>query len=91
MKMHSIAVTGAALLFAGAAVAGPQCTEAPEADWLSQNAMKQKLADQGYTVDRFKVTDGSCYEIYGKDKKGVKVEIYFNPVNGEIVEEHRNE
>ena len=51
----------------------------------------QELVDQGYTIDKFKVTDGNCYEIYGEDKGGVKVEIYFNPVDGEAVEEYRNE
>lgn len=90
MKMRHIAAA-AALLFTGAAVAGPQCTEAPESEWMSQDALKQELADQGYTVEKFKVTDGNCYEIYGEDKDGVKVEIYFNPVNGEAVEERRND
>jgi hypothetical protein len=96
MKMRHIAAAAAAaaaaaLLFTGAAVAGPQCTEAPESEWMSQDALKQELADQGYTVEKFKVTDGNCYEIYGEDKDGVKVEIYFNPVNGEAVEERRND
>lgn len=84
-------VASAALLFTTAAVAGPQCTEAPESEWTSQGAMQQELADQGYTIDEFKVTDGNCYEIYGEDKEGVKVEIYFNPVNDEVVKEYRND
>lgn len=91
MKIRHIAVVTAALLFAGAAVAGPQCTDAPQSEWKSQDVMKQELTDQGYTIDKFKVTDGNCYEIYGEDKDGVKVEIYFNPVSGEAVEERRND
>lgn len=91
MKILHIATATVALMFTGAAVAGPQCTEAPQSEWMSEDDMRQELADQGYTIDKFKVTDGNCYEIYGEDKEGAKVEIYFNPVNGEAVEEHRND
>ncbi|MCB1688573.1 MAG: PepSY domain-containing protein [Halioglobus sp.] len=90
MKIRTIAAT-AALLFAGAAVAGPQCTDAPRSEWMTEEAMKQSLIEQGYTIDRFKVTKGNCYEIYGKDMQNVKVEIYFNPVTGEPVKERRND
>ncbi|MCB1677246.1 MAG: PepSY domain-containing protein [Halioglobus sp.] len=90
MKIRIIATT-AALLFAGAAIAGPQCTDAPKSEWMTEEAMQQSLIEQGYTIDRFVVTKGNCYEIYGKDKQGVKVEIYFNPVTGEPVKERRND
>lgn len=30
---------------------------------------------------------GRCYEIYGTDKAGKKVEIYFDPVSGKPVEQ----
>lgn len=91
MKIRHAIVTGSALLFAGAAFAGPQCTDAPESEWMPEQVMKQQLKDDGYTVDRFVVTDGNCYEIYGEDAGGVKVEIYHNPVNGEVVRERRND
>ncbi|WP_241762833.1 PepSY domain-containing protein [Aromatoleum aromaticum] len=52
------------------ALARPQCTDKPKSDWMPEEAMKQKIAEQGYTVDKFKTTDGNCYEIYGKDKDG---------------------
>ncbi|EGG99375.1 putative signal peptide protein [gamma proteobacterium IMCC2047] len=91
MKILNIVTVTAALLFAGAAVAGPQCTEASQTEWMPTETMKQRLIDQGYTIDRFKVTDGNCYEIYGEDKNGVKVEIYFNPVSGDPVKERRND
>jgi len=87
---HAIAATGA-LLFAGTVFAGPQCTDAPKSQWMSQDAMKQQLKADGYTVDRFKVTDGNCYEIYGEEADGVKVEIYHNPVDGEVVKQRRND
>lgn len=69
------------------ALAGPTCTDAPQSDWMSEDEMKQQIADMGYKVKEFKTTDGSCYEIYGWDDQERRVEIYFNPVNGEIVKQ----
>lgn len=79
---------GTALLAAApAALAGPRCSEEPRSAWLSEDAMKAKIADMGYKdIRAFKVTSGNCYEIYGYDKDGKKAEVYFNPVTGAIVE-----
>ncbi|MEP7187057.1 MAG: PepSY domain-containing protein [Rhodanobacter sp.] len=66
------------------AIASTQCTTAPRAQWMTEAAMKQKVLDQGYTIKVFQVT-GNCYEIYGKDKAGKNVEIYFDPTDGHIV------
>ncbi|MBM6551817.1 PepSY domain-containing protein [Marinomonas ostreistagni] len=74
-----------AITFAGSALAGPTCTEADRSTWMSQDALKQQLVDQGYQIKKFKVTDKNCYEIYGYDQADRRVEIYFNPVNGEAV------
>lgn len=67
--------------------AGTQCTDAPQSEWMDQDVFQQQLTQQGYQIDRFLVTDGSCYEIYGKNNAGQNVEIYFNPVTGESVKE----
>lgn len=82
------AATLAATLFAaGAALAGPTCTDAPKETWLTEAAMKQKIVELGYKDIRvFKETKGNCYEIYGYDKDGKKAEVYFHPVTGAIVE-----
>jgi len=78
-----------ALLFAtGSAWAGPTCNKEPKAKWISQADMKAKLADSGYKFSVFKVTAGNCYEIYGRNKAGKRVEIYFHPVTGQAVEQH---
>ncbi|MGL6047210.1 MAG: PepSY domain-containing protein, partial [Vogesella sp.] len=45
---------------------------------------KKKLTAEGYQIKKFKVS-GNCYEIYGKNKEGKKVEIYFDPVSGAAV------
>ena len=58
--------------------------------WISESEMKLKIAGLGYQAKVFKVTRGSCYEIYGLDKAGKRVEIYFHPITGKIVEEHKS-
>jgi hypothetical protein len=73
-------------LGAGAAFADADCPVAAKDTWMPEAAMKQKIADMGYTHDVFKVS-GNCYEIYGKNKDGKEVEVYFNPVDGSIVKE----
>jgi hypothetical protein len=67
-----------------AAMAGAECKEHPKAEWASEDTLKQALADEGYTIKKFKV-DGNCYEIYGRNKQGKKVEIYFDTKTLEIV------
>lgn len=60
------------------------CTSQPKMDWMSEADFKAKIEKEGYKVNKFK-QPGSCYEIYGKNSKGQNVEVYFNPVNGEVV------
>ena len=76
-----------ASLFAApvAARAAPKCTAEPRDRWMSEDAMKAKVATLGYErIKTFKVS-GNCYEIYGYTKDGKKAEVYFNPVNGDVV------
>lgn len=67
------------------AYAKKNCTDKPKAEWMTVEAFKKKVTDEGYKIRKFK-TPGTCYEIYGTDKDGKKIEIYFNPVDGSIVE-----
>lgn len=76
------------LLVSYPAYAGPACTKEPRDKWMSESQMKEKIAALGYKFTIFKVTDGNCYEIYGRNKNGKRIEVYFNPVTGAIVEEH---
>lgn len=57
----------AALLTSTIAFAGPTCN-APEAQWMKEADFRKKVEADGYTIRKFKVTDGRCYEIYGTDK-----------------------
>lgn len=82
--MKSIVLLVGALGISAAAFAGPKC-DAPEAKWMKEADFKKSIVDQGYTIKTFKVSGGKCYEIYGTDKAGKKVEIYFNPETGKPV------
>lgn len=73
--------------FAGAAHAAKKCTDEPKEKWMSEADFKKKVEADGYKIKKFK-TPGTCYEIYGTDKDGKKVEIYFNPVDGSIVKKY---
>jgi hypothetical protein len=75
--------------FASPAVAGPTCTSEPKSAWMAESAMKAKIDALGYKTTLFKTTSGNCYEIYGFDRGGARVEVYFSPVTGEIVKAHR--
>ncbi len=78
------------LTFVTSVSADPQCTTEPKAKWKDQKLFEQSLKDQGYKIKVFKVTKTNCYEIYGWDKSGGKVEIYFNPVTGAVVKEEKH-
>lgn len=67
------------------AFAGPECTTADKAQWQDQTKFQESLVAQGYKIKKFKVTKGNCYEIYGFNKDGKKVEIYHDPVSGKAV------
>jgi hypothetical protein len=83
---HLAAITLAGLSFA--AVAGPTCTDEPQSKWLTEAQMTKRFQELGYTDDvkKLHVSKGKCWEIYGHDKAGKKVEIYFHPITGAIVE-----
>ncbi|MGZ3742829.1 MAG: PepSY domain-containing protein [Pseudobdellovibrionaceae bacterium] len=68
------------------AYAKKNCTDKPKEQWMKETDFKKKMEDQGYKISKFK-QPGSCYEIYGTNKEGRQVEIYFNPVDASIVKE----
>lgn len=73
-------------LFSLSAFAGPECTKEAKDSWKDAKAFEEGLK-KDYKIKVFKITAGNCYEIYGWNKEGKKVEIYFNPVTGEKVKE----
>ncbi len=83
--MNRILALAAAALVSTSALAGPTCT-APKEKWMKEADFKAKVEAQGYRIKTFKVTKNDCYEIYGFDKDGKKVEIYFIPETGAELE-----
>lgn len=83
-QIAQITVMSAILLSTGVAHAAKTCTDQPKEKWMTVEAFKKKAEEEGYKIRKFK-QPGSCYEIYGTDKDGNDVEIYFNPVDGSIV------
>ncbi|SAL18169.1 hypothetical protein AWB73_00996 [Caballeronia turbans] len=75
--MLKILALSLALGFSGAAFAKADCTAHPKSEWMKESDAKAQLEAQGYKIRKFKV-DGNCYEIYGHDKNGKKVEIYYD-------------
>ncbi|AGX87314.1 PepSY domain-containing protein [Candidatus Symbiobacter mobilis] len=70
-----------------AAFAGPAC-HVPKDKWMKEADFKAMIEAQGYKIKTFKVSKGECYEIYGTDKEGKKVEIYFDPATGAPIQQH---
>jgi len=84
MKTPIFNLLSIALLLSGVALAKKNCTDEPKEKWMPVEEFKKKVEAEGYTIRKFK-QPGTCYEIYGTDSSGKKVEIYFNPVDGSIV------
>lgn len=81
----AVIATTALSFGASAAFAEPKC-DVPKEKWMKEADFKAKVEAQGYRIKTFKVTKNDCYEIYGFDKDGKKVEIYFNPETGAELE-----
>lgn len=70
--------------------ANMECTDKPKTQWMHPLEIQKKIVNEyGFAIKKFQES-GSCYEIYGwglsKDgKKFEEIEVYFNPVTGEIV------
>lgn len=86
MKVRVFCAAVAFLTATTPALAAPFCTDAPQATWLPQVVMLQRLVDAGYTIERFEITNGGCYHFQGYDKAGKPLEIDFSPVDGQVVQ-----
>ena len=79
--MRTVVITLA--LLAGAAAAHATglatCDSGLKEGWQETAKLEQQLKDKGWTVRKIK-EDGGCYEVYGLDDKGKRVEAYFHPV-----------
>lgn len=85
VSMNKWMVLALMLSLSGMAQAAKNCTDVPKDKWMTEADFKKKVEGDGYKISKFK-QPGSCYEIYGTDKSGKKVEIYFNPVDASVVQ-----
>ena len=83
--VKTIATISMMVLATSAAWAGPKC-DAPQDKWMKESDFRKKVESDGYDIKTFKVSSGKCYEIYGFDKGGKKVEIYFDPITAAVLE-----
>lgn len=83
--MKPLVVSALLVAVSGIALAGPACN-VPKEKWMPEAAFKKGLEEKGYQIKTFKVSKGNCYEIYGFDKAGKKVEIYFDPATAAPLE-----
>jgi hypothetical protein len=74
-----------ALGFTGAALAhGEVKCDVPKPEWKPQMELQAKLVGEGWRVRKVQVDNG-CFEVYGFDEKGARVEAWFNPKTFERV------
>ncbi len=83
--MHKLLAAMILTLSTTSVFAGPTCN-VPQEKWMKEADFKAKVEAQGYQIKTFKVSKGQCYEIYGFDKAGKKVEIYFDPATAAVLE-----
>jgi hypothetical protein len=82
--MLKFLVLATALVSSCAAFAKADCTAHPKGEWMKESDARAQLEAQGYKIKKFKV-DGNCYEIYGHNKEGKKVEIYYDTKTLDVV------
>ena len=85
--MRRAAFAACAFAFCAAAHAhgDVQCDAPPKAEWKPQMELHKQLTEQGWRVRQVK-TYNNCYEVYGLDDKGARVEAFFHPKTFERVQ-----
>jgi hypothetical protein len=86
MKKYLIAAAALATLSGNvyAESFGQPCTAAPQAKWMTLDAIKQNVVDHGYTVAKAKMK-GTCAEVYARDTDGKRIEFFIDPETGNPV------
>ncbi len=60
--------------------------DVPKAEWRGQMDLQKELQGKGWKIRQVK-TYNNCYEVYGVDDKGTRVEVFFHPKSFEKVAE----
>jgi hypothetical protein len=61
-----------------------KCDPVPQEEWRPQAELERMLVNKGWKVARVKVTNG-CYEVYARDAKNAKKEVFFHPKTLQLV------
>ena len=84
--MKTSAILAAVVLACGLGNASAQfiehdkvkCEAVPKEEMRPQMELQRKLTSEGWKVRQVKTFNG-CYEVYGFDEKGTRVEAFFHP------------
>ena len=85
MKRFALSVLLASVAGIGSAAAAETCS-VPQAEWQAKEALQQKLEADGWKIKTIKIDQG-CYEVYGTDAAGKRMETYFDPKSFEVMKE----
>jgi len=85
MKRFALSLLIATAAGIGSAAAEDICS-VPQAEWQPKEALQKKLESEGWTIKTIKIDEG-CYEVYGKDAAGKKMETYFDPKSFTVTKE----
>jgi len=72
---------GLLLLGATPVLADTDCARPDRSAWMPESQFRERMKRQGVQITKFRITPGNCYEIYGFDSDGRKLEIYYDPVD----------
>jgi hypothetical protein len=82
--MKNLFILAACALSFNAFAHGDVKCEVPKPEWKGQMELQKKLTGEGWKVRKVQVENG-CFEVYGFDDKGERVEAWFNPKTFERV------
>ena len=85
--MKSLWIASALVLAASAAMAQEHkqsCDPVPPEEWRPQAELEKMLVNKGWKIARVKIANG-CYEVYARDAKNAKQEVFFHPKTLEVV------
>ncbi|MBS1145362.1 MAG: PepSY protein [Proteobacteria bacterium] len=58
------------------------CTKSPRSDWMPEAKIREIFGEKNYSLVKFKISRGNCYEFYAVGNDGSIVEAYYHPVSG---------
>ncbi len=86
---HALSMLVSTSALASSPVEKLVCTNAPRSEWLPESKMRDIFGDKEFSLVKFKVSSGNCYEFYAVHKDGSIVEAYYDPVSGKSMRYNR--